>query len=69
MLFRDNIEPRCAYCAKSRPLDDNDVICSKHGVVSLAYSCRSFKYDPLKRVPPRTGELQSKDLDLSIDPK
>lgn len=28
-------------------------MCVKKGVVSAAAHCRSFRYDPLKRVPPR----------------
>ena len=29
------------------------VLCEKKGVMSPASHCRSFRYDPLKRVPPR----------------
>ena len=28
-------------------------MCPKRGVVSAAGSCRRFRYDPLKRVPPK----------------
>lgn len=28
-------------------------MCVKKGVVSAAAHCRAFRYDPLKRVPPR----------------
>ena len=38
MLFQKNIEPRCTYCQRGTPLDEEKI--------------RSFKYDPLKRVPP-----------------
>ena len=32
------------------------VICDRKGVMSAGSSCRSFKYDPLKRVPPRPAK-------------
>ena len=53
MLFQNAIEPRCAYCKRGRPLEDGQVICPKLGVVSPGGHCKSFSYDPLKRVPPR----------------
>lgn len=53
MLFEKDIEPRCAYCKRGTPLDEEQVICIRRGIVSPAGSCRRFKYDPLKRVPPR----------------
>ena len=52
-LFQKHIEPRCAYCTRCRPLNEEQVVCEKKGVMSAASSCRSFRYDPLKRVPPR----------------
>ena len=53
MLFKKDIEPRCAYCKRSATLDEDRVMCMKKGVVSAADSCNRFKYDPLKRVPPK----------------
>ena len=53
MLFQNTIEPRCTYCKRGRPLEDGQVICPKWGIVSPGSNCRSFSYDPLKRVPPR----------------
>lgn len=69
MLFRKNIEPRCAYCARAFATDDDSCFCRKHGVVSAGYHCRSFKYDPLKRVPPRPAKLNTdfSDEDFSLD--
>ena len=51
-LFQKNIDPRCSYCVRSRPLDADQVVCDKKGVMSGASHCRAFRYDPLKRVPP-----------------
>ena len=53
MLFEKNMEPRCFYCVRCTPLDGEQVVCIKKGVVPAGGSCRSFRYDPLKRVPPR----------------
>lgn len=58
-LFRKNIEPRCAWCVHSRPLDDESVNCQKKGPVLQTESCRSFRYDPLRRVPPRPAKLKN----------
>ena len=53
MLFEKKIEPRCAYCKRGAVLDEDRVMCMKKGIVSPAGSCRRFKYEPLKRVPPK----------------
>ena len=53
MLFEKDIEPRCAYCRRGAPLDEDTVFCPKRGVVDAAGACRRFRYDPLKRVPPK----------------
>lgn len=53
MLFRKNIDPRCAYCAKGSRINDEQVVCVKRGVVPASDHCGAFSYDPLKRVPPR----------------
>ena len=53
MLFQKDIEPRCAYCQRGTQLEEDKILCVKKGVVSAAAHCRAFRYDPLKRVPPR----------------
>ena len=53
MLFEKKMDPRCAYCQRCAPLDEESVMCIKKGVVPAGFHCRAFKYDPLKRVPPR----------------
>ena len=68
-LIGDNIEPKCAYCKHSKAAPDKTkVLCPKKGVMDLDYSCKKFSYDPLKRVPVRTPDLQqfSKE-DFSLD--
>lgn len=68
-LFQKKIEPRCAYCARSRTLNEEQVVCDKKGVMSMGSHCRAFKYDPLKRVPPRpvkTDFSKLKDEDFAL---
>ncbi|MBQ3103759.1 MAG: hypothetical protein IJC58_05700 [Oscillospiraceae bacterium] len=69
MLFRKNIEPRCAYCAKGNQINEREVACLKKGIVAVENHCRAFKYDPLKRTPPRPADLDTsrlKEEDFSI---
>ncbi len=63
MLFRKDMEPRCAYCTKG------NVICERKGIVAVEYHCARFRYDPFKRVPPRPVKLETSKLkaeDFSI---
>lgn len=62
MLFRKNIDPRCAYCAKGSRINDEQVVCVKRGVVPASDHCGAFSYDPLKRVPPRPAKLETEEL-------
>ena len=59
-LFRKNMEPRCAYCAKGSQISDTEVACVKRGIVAAEDHCGAFRYDPLKRVPPRPVKLEPK---------
>lgn len=61
-MFRKDIEPHCAYCVRGKKISEDKVVCHKHGVVSAQDSCRSFRYDPLKRVPPRPAVLPTNKL-------
>ncbi len=56
-LFQKSIEPRCAYCARGRQLNPEQIVCPKKGVMAAGSHCRAFRYDPLKRVPPRPAKL------------
>ena len=58
-IFRKNIDPRCAYCKHGSLLADDDVICPKRGIVKSYESCRAFKYDPIKRTPPKPAKLST----------
>lgn len=68
-LFQKKIEPRCTYCAHGHALGEEQVVCPKKGVMSAGSHCRSFRYDPLKRTPPRPAKLASaglKDEDFTL---
>ena len=69
-LFRREIEPRCAYCQKGSVINEREAVCPRKGVVAVEYHCSRFRYDPLKRVPPRPVKLETSRLreeDFSID--
>ena len=44
------------------PPDADQVVCDKKGVMSGASHCRAFRYDPLKRVPPRPAKADFSGL-------
>ena len=66
MLFRKKIEPRCSYCARGGRANDHEVICAKKGIVPAESHCGAFRYDPLKRVPPRPAKLETEELRLLL---
>ena len=57
MLFRKKIERSCIYCVYSTKMDQENMLCTKKGVVPMYSACRKFRYDPFKRVPPRPKAL------------
>ena len=61
-LFQRGIEPRCTYCARGAAIEKGKILCTKKGVVSPEGSCGAFRYDPLKRVPPKPAVLDTSRL-------
>lgn len=55
-LFGNNIRPSCEYCMLAN-FEGNQFVCSKNKSIRN-YKCRSFKYDPLRRVPNASPALQ-----------
>ena len=52
-LFGTDVKPACKYCEFAfQKFDGDKILCDKKGVVLATYKCRSFVYDPIKRVPP-----------------
>ena len=63
MLFRKKIAPNCSYCLHCTKLNDEQVLCTKRGVMPLYGQCRRFRYDPCKRIPARRKALDFKKYD------
>lgn len=67
-LFGKTVEPACAHCKRGRKTAYGEkVFCEKKGVVDAYYSCKSYKYDPLKRVPKKVklqNDLSEKDFSI-----
>ena len=62
MLFRKDIDPRCAYCARGSRIGEDKVACVKRGIVPPEDHCDAFKYYQQKRVPPRPVKLDTDKL-------
>ncbi len=65
-LFRRDIEPRCSYCSRANPLDDTHMTCYKRGIVPIDGNCRSFRYDPIRRIPPKPAVLRGSFTDADF---
>lgn len=69
MLFRKKLPRSCSYCAWGTNVSDDQILCTKYGVVSVYYACRKFTYDPCKRIPPKAKALdlaKYEDKDFSL---
>ena len=63
MLFSKTIEAKCGYCRHAQAsADPETVLCPKRGVMAQSASCNAFRYDPMKRVPPRPVALDLSKL-------
>lgn len=60
MLFRKITERSCSCCQHCTKLNDEQVLCSKRGIMPADGQCMRFTYDPCKRIPGKP-----KALDLS----
>lgn len=59
LFNKKDVTPACSYCAHGRFAPNNEsVLCMKKGVVDLDFSCKKFKYDPLKRKPLRPRAIE-----------
>lgn len=63
MLFRKKLPRSCQYCACGAKVSDDQVLCTKYGVVSVYYACRKFEYDPCKRIPVKAKALNFRKFD------
>ncbi len=67
-MFRNEIDPRCIYCSRGRPVAQGEIGCVYHGVVKEYYHCKRFQYDPLRRIPKKPVKLSANytDKDFSL---
>ncbi len=57
-----NYPPKCEYCFFGRVAPDGkSVLCEKKGITGIDESCRSYKYDALKRTPMKQPTVSSAD--------
>ena len=63
MLFRKKIERRCYYCQRCTKLNDEQVLCTKRGVMPADGQCVRFRYDPCKRIPGKAKALDFSKYD------
>ena len=64
VISPDNYPAKCEYCKKSRPSPDGEnMLCEKKGIVKKDGSCRSYKYDVLKRTP------RKPEYDMDVNPE
>jgi len=57
MLFRRKIERACSHCIHCTVLDEEQVLCTKRGLMPILGKCRKFRYDPIKRIPTKPKAL------------
>lgn len=63
--MNNDIVKCCRLCEFAQDTVGDEMICYKRGPVSADNSCRKFRYDPFKRVPPKGASLK---LDTEINP-
>lgn len=65
-IDRPELPKACLYCENATIItDDENVLCSRYGIVNKEFRCKKFAYDPLKRVPrpiPPMPKLSEDDL-------
>ena len=69
MLFRKKMPRSCSYCQHGTCMGEDQILCTKRGIVSVYYSCGKFKYNPCKRIPPKIKALnlsKYEDTDFSL---
>ena len=63
MLFRKKIERSCTYCAHGAQLEEDKVLCSRHGLREPEQTCFRFRYDATKRIPKKARALDFSKYD------
>ena len=69
VINKAEVSPACGVCAHGIiSADGESVLCVKTGIRSLDSHCKSFRYDPLKRIPLRrpSGKTSFTDDDFKL---
>ena len=48
MLFSKTIEPRCAYCKRGKPMEQDTILCKKKGITQPDGACPAPDFSRLK---------------------
>jgi len=64
MLFRRNVDPCCGYCRYGMSLGNEEIACSKRGIMTTEGKCTSFRYEPTKRKPEHTNVPNIKEIPM-----
>lgn len=71
LFGKKDISASCSYCVHGRIAPNKEsILCKKAGLVDIDYSCKKFKYDPLKRQPTRPRPIvkyDEEDFSLDVD--
>ena len=71
LFGKKDISASCSYCVHGRIAPNKEsILCKKAGLVDVDYSCKKFKYDPLKRQPQRPRPIikyEEDDFSLDVD--
>ena len=69
LFGKKDIPASCSYCVHGRIAPNKEsILCKKAGLVDVDYSCKKFKYDPLKRQPRRPKPIVKYDEEaFSLD--
>lgn len=71
LFGKKDISASCSYCTHGRIAPNKEsILCKKSGLVDVDYSCKKFKYDPLKRQPTRPRPIvkyDEEDFSLDVD--
>jgi len=69
VLFKEKEYRLCMNCSRAVSAGEDEMLCTRKGIVSKGSCCGAFQYDPLKREPlrakrPDFSELQDRDFTL-----
>lgn len=57
MLYNKDVPQVCAHCLFGQSFSASHELCRRYGPVSPTFTCPHFKYDPLRRTPPRPARI------------